>query len=361
VDFSKKIIDWYFQHKRNLPWRKTKDAFKIWVSEVILQQTRVEQGLTYYKAFVKKFPDVYSLAAANENDVLKLWQGLGYYTRARNMMAGARQIVEQYNGIVPNTFEQIIKIKGIGSYSASAILSFAFNKPYPVMDGNVKRVLARYFNIGTDIKSKATENLIFRKLERLFDKKNPADFNQAIMEFGALQCKINNPECTQCVLKSSCKAFIKNRVSKIPYTLKKTELKTRFFYYLVPLFKFKNEKFTYLEKRQDDDIWRHLYQFPLIESEKKLNIKDLIKSTAYKKLMNDNQAEIVPSMSTYLHKLSHQIIEAAFLQVNISKELPDENYIKVKLVDLKKYPVSRLTEKYLNQNLNLKTNFKKIF
>lgn len=357
MDFSKKIITWYFQYKRNLPWRKTNDAYKIWVSEVILQQTRVEQGLAYYKAFVKKFPDVYSLAAANENDVLRLWQGLGYYTRARNMLAGARQIVEQHNGVLPNTFDQIIKIKGIGSYSASAILSFAFNKPHPVMDGNVKRVLARYFNIGTDIKLKATESLIFRKLERLFDKKNPADFNQAIMEFGALQCKINNPECSQCIFKSSCKAFIKNKVSEIPYTLKKTGLKTRFFYYLVPLFKFKNEKFTFLEKRQDNDIWRHLYQFPLIESEKKLKATDLIKSKAYKKLLNDKQAEIVPFMETYHHKLSHQIIEATFLQVNILKVLPDESYIKVKLVDLKKYPVSRLTEKYLTQKLNLKTNF----
>ncbi len=357
MEFSKKIIAWYFQNKRDLPWRKTKDAYKIWVSEVILQQTRVEQGLAYYKAFLKKFPDVFSLAAASENDVLKLWQGLGYYTRARNMLAGARQIVEQFNGVVPDTFSQIIRIKGIGSYSAAAILSFAFDKPYPVMDGNVKRLLARYFNIGTDIKSKATENLIFQKLERLYDKKNPADFNQAIMEFGALQCKINNPECTQCIFKSTCKAFIKSSVSEIPFKLKKTEIKTRYFYYLVPLLEFRNEKFTFLEKRQDDDIWRHLYQFPLIESEKKLRESDLIKSTAYKKLLNNNQAEIVSFMDTYVHKLSHQIIEAAFLQINIFKGLHDENYIKVNLVDLKKYPVSRLTEKYLNQIVYLKTKF----
>jgi len=353
MKFSDKLIGWYLKEKRDLPWRRTKDAYKIWVSEIILQQTRVEQGLSYYERFIKKYPDVFVLALASEEELLKIWQGLGYYSRVRNMFIAAKEIVEKYSGVIPDSFDELIRVKGIGKYTASAILSFAYDLPYPVMDGNVKRVLARYFCIEQDIKSLATEKLIFHKLNGFFDKYRASDFNQAIMEFGALQCTVSNPDCPSCIFKQECKAYKNNMVSDLPLVSRKTQPKIRNFYYIVPMIEMKKNYLTYLVKREDDDIWKHLFQFPLIETEKALSRKKLLESAAFKKLIDNKRYEVIGFSEKFAHKLSHQLINAVFVQLRIFAELKDRNLKKVMIKDLKKYPVSRLTENYLKKNMSV--------
>jgi len=352
MKFSDKLIEWYLLKKRDLPWRRTKDAYKIWVSEIILQQTRVEQGLSYYERFIKKYPDVFDLASASESELLKMWQGLGYYSRVRNMYIAAKEIIEKYNGVIPDSFDEIMRLKGIGKYTASAILSFAYDLPYPVMDGNVKRFLARYFCIEQDVKSLAAEKLIFQKLNKIFDKHRASDFNQAIMEFGALQCTISNPDCQRCVFKKECKAYKNNKVSGLPLVSRKTQPKIRHFYYFVPVIEIKRKQLTYLVKREDDDIWKHLFQFPLIETEKALPRKELLDSADFKKLIDNKRYEVIGFSEKFAHKLSHQIINAVFIQLMIFAELKDRKLKKVMIKDFKKYPVSRLTEKYLKKNLS---------
>ncbi|HNW69234.1 MAG TPA: A/G-specific adenine glycosylase [Bacteroidales bacterium] len=349
MEFSDKLTGWYFINKRDLPWRETKDAYKIWVSEIILQQTRVEQGLSYYKRFIQRYPDVFVLASANEGDLLKLWQGLGYYSRVRNMHMAAKEIVVKYNGVIPDSYDEIIRLKGIGKYTAAAILSFAYDLPYAVLDGNVKRVLSRFFCIEQDIKSPSTEKLIFEKLNRLFDKNRSSDFNQAIMEFGALYCKVSNPDCPKCIFIKECKAYKKNKVSILPLVSKKTQPKIRHFYYVVPVIKMKGGYYTYLIKREDDDIWKHLFQFPLIETEKALSRKQLLDSQSFKRLIGNARYDEIGFSKKFVHKLSHQVINAVFVQIGISSGLKDKKLKKVRVDDLHKYPVSRLTENYLKK------------
>jgi A/G-specific adenine glycosylase len=228
MNFSKTIIRWYNKNKRDLPWRHTKDPYKIWLSEIILQQTRVQQGLPYYETFVKKFPTVHHLAKANEDVVMKTWQGLGYYSRARNLHYSAKFISKNLKGKFPNNFEEIKKLKGIGDYTAGAIASFAFNKPYPVVDGNVFRVLSRYFGIKTPIDSAKGKNEFVEKATLLLDKKNPGTFNQAIMEFGAMKCVPQNPDCGKCPLKNGCEALANDTVSALPFKSKKNKIRTRY-------------------------------------------------------------------------------------------------------------------------------------
>ncbi len=351
MNFSDNLISWYYQHKRKLPWRNTNDAYKIWVSEVILQQTRVEQGLAYYERIIAKYPDIFSLAAAKEEDLLKLWQGLGYYTRARNMLSAAQEIVADYAGIFPHSFNEIIKIKGIGKYTAAAILSFAYDLPYPVMDGNVKRVLSRYFCLTGDIVNTATEKELENKLQKVFDKKRPSDFNQAIMEFGALHCKADNPGCANCVVKDGCIAFLKNKVAELPVKSRRTKVKTRYFYYLVPWLKVHGQKYTFLQKREAEDIWKHLFQFPLIETAKKLSWNRLAVTPEFKNFLKNDHYKVLEISDVYFHKLSHQTICAVFVQLEVFSGLHDEKLNKVPIQNLKKYPTSRLIEKYLNEHV----------
>lgn len=352
MEFSDKLIRWYFLNKRDLPWRETKDAYKIWVSEIILQQTRVEQGLSYYTRFIQKYPDVFVLASANEDELLKLWQGLGYYSRVRNMHIAAKEIVEKYKGVIPDSYYEIFRLKGIGKYTAAAILSFAYDLPYPVMDGNVKRVLARYFCIEKDIKSPSTEKVFFQKLNSIFDKNRASDFNQAIMEFGALQCTVGNPDCQKCVFNEECKAFKKNKVSVLPLVSKKTQPKVRHFYYVLPVIETKRNYYTYIVKRENDDIWKHLFQFPLIETDKAVSRKQLFDLQSFKELTGNTRYEVIGFSDKFVHKLSHQIINAMFVKIRIFTELKDKKLKKIRVDDLNKYPVSRLIEKYLKKNLS---------
>ncbi|MCK9613292.1 MAG: A/G-specific adenine glycosylase [Bacteroidales bacterium] len=347
MSFAKKLIKWYHKNKRDLPWRNTDDAYKIWVSEIILQQTRVEQGKSYYLKFIEKYPDIRSLAEADEKELLKLWQGLGYYSRALNMHIAAKQISLMHHGELPESYDEIIKLRGIGKYTAAAILSFAYSQPYPVLDGNVKRVLARIYAVNSDISETGTEKIFYKKLDEILDKKNPSDFNQAIMEFGALHCVPVNPDCKICIFIKECKAFNSGKVDEIPLKKRKSKVKRRYFYYIVPFNNKNNITYTFLMQRGQNDIWKLLFQFPLIETTKPLSILELRKTYEFRKMTRGVKYKISEVSPAYIHKLSHQEIFAVFIQLHISGELHVDKLIKIKAKDLEDYPVPRLIEKYM--------------
>lgn len=347
MHFSTSLISWYNSNKRNLPWRLTTNVYHIWASEIILQQTRVAQGTQYYNRFLERFPDIFSLADADESEVLKVWQGLGYYSRARNMHAAARQIVNEYGGGFPSDYKSLIKIKGIGSYTASALLSFGYNLPFPVIDGNVKRVISRLFAIKQEINSPKATSLISEKLEKVFDKENPADFNQAIMEFGALQCKPGLPDCQNCVFKSICRAYIKGQVLKFPLISKKQIELRRYFNYIVPVFYRRNNTFTFLQKRNGNDIWKNLYEFPLIEMDHILSEKEIMIHADFRKKFPMKKIKVLSKSEPVIHKLTHQIIYAWFIHIEIEGSFKKIGLREVMVSDLKLFPISRLVEKYL--------------
>ncbi|MGB5419748.1 A/G-specific adenine glycosylase [Algibacter sp.] len=319
--FSKILRHWYSTNKRNLPWRETQNPYNIWLSEIILQQTQVKQGLPYYEAFVNEFPTVFDLAKANESDVLKLWQGLGYYSRARNLHASAKYIAKDLNGEFPDNYKDLLKLKGVGDYTASAIASICFNEVAAVVDGNVYRVLSRYFGIDTPINSSKGAKEFKTLAQKLIDKKQPAEFNQAIMEFGATQCKPSNPDCNICPFKDSCIAFNKNTIGELPVKIKSAKAKKKYFNFLVCI---SEDEKTILEKREGKGIWQNLYQFPLIETEKNISEK------RFKSLVENEDLlkEISFEMSLYnkdaiIHKLSHQHLYTKFWIINIER-LPVE-------------------------------------
>ncbi len=284
MKFSQLLISWYNNNGRDLPWRRTNDLYHIWVSEIILQQTRVNQGMQYYHRFLERFPDIKSLALADETEVLKIWQGLGYYSRARNMHTAAKQVINDYDGVFPSDYNTLIKIKGIGSYTAAALLSIGYNLPYPVIDGNVKRIMSRFFAIEIPINTAKAENLIVEKIKMVFDYKNPALFNQAIMDFGALHCKPGQPDCATCIFNKNCIAFNTGQVLHFPKTQKKQKLTKRHFYYIVATHYHLNQRCTFLVKRNGKDIWKNLFEFPLIEMKELIDVEKLLASDAFKNL-----------------------------------------------------------------------------
>ncbi|MBI3502095.1 MAG: A/G-specific adenine glycosylase [Bacteroidetes bacterium] len=337
MNFSKIISQWYEKNKRDLPWRKTKDAYKIWLSEIILQQTRVAQGLPYYREFVKKFPTVRHLAQAKEDLVLKTWQGLGYYSRARNLHATAKFISKNLKGKFPAEFEEIKKLKGVGEYTASAIASFAFNKPYAVVDGNVFRVLSRVFGIKIPIDSAEGKKVFLEKANSLLDKKNPGLFNQAIMEFGALQCVPQNPDCKICPLKKNCVAFKKNLVGVLPVKSKKIKIRERFFNYFIV----RDKEKILIRKRTGNDIWKNLYDFPMIETNKEIK----------NGRMDGWKSGNLKCTASMRHILSHQVIFAKFWEIdsNSFSQPPDSFYINESQANNFAFP--RLIEKYFDEKL----------
>ena len=272
-EFARLLIEWYHEHKRDLPWRNTNDPYLIWISEIILQQTRVAQGYAYYQRFIERFPNLESLAAAEENEVLKYWQGLGYYSRARNLHQAAISV----NGVFPVKYEDILKLKGVGTYTAAAICSFAYNQPHAVVDGNVYRVLSRFFGINEPIDSRKGKKIFASLAHDLLDKIQPALYNQAIMDFGALQCTPLSPDCTVCPFKNRCFAFNHNMVSSLPIKQNKTKTSERFFYYLL----IRDNGNIYLNKRTENDIWKNLYELPLIESNTALAVDDFIRKQEF--------------------------------------------------------------------------------
>ena len=331
MTFGQKLTSWYLQNKRDLPWRKTKNPYKIWLSEVILQQTRVVQGLPYYENFVNSFPTVFDLAKADEQQVLKIWQGLGYYSRARNLHHTAQYISENLNGEFPKTYNELIKLKGIGSYTASAIASFCFDEKVAVLDGNVYRVLSRYFGVETDISSSKAKKEFQNLADEVLDKNRPALFNQAIMEFGALQCVPKNPNCEVCVLNDSCVALKDKKVAQLPVKVKKTKVKKRFLNYLIFLDENNN---TLINKRTQNGIWKNLYEFPLLELEEK-DIPNKILNLYSEKY---TISEIIPfNEKPVVHKLSHQELHIFFWKIEIKNTL--ENGISFNEIENFPFPI----------------------
>ncbi|NVO18714.1 MAG: A/G-specific adenine glycosylase [Bacteroidetes bacterium] len=350
MTISQTLISWYHQHKRNLPWRSTTDPYKIWLSEVILQQTRVSQGMDYYYRFLERFPDVFSLASAEEQDVLKLWQGLGYYSRARNLHHAAKTVVQEYGGQFPRSYEGLLKLKGIGEYTAAAIASIAFDIVVPVIDGNVARVLSRIHSIEEPVNSPAGMKRLRQIASELIPANDPATFNQAIMEFGALHCKPSNPECRSCPLRLECSALKTNSVAEFPRKIKASVVKELFFYYLVIQYSINDETFVLLNHRQKQGIWKNLYDFPLIESSSALEVGSILDSPVFQNLIPATSIIKLNFSSEYIHLLSHRKITAQFIRIDLDS--PPANmgsFGGSPVSEVDKYPVSRLVERYLEE------------
>ena len=344
--FDKRLAGWYKKNKRDLPWRKTKEPYPVWISEIILQQTRIDQGMEYYLRFLERFPGILELAGADEEEVLKLWQGLGYYSRARNLHAAAKQIMDLHDGIFPSGYDEIRRLKGIGDYTAAAIASISFGLPYPVIDGNVLRFFTRFFGIADPVDTQKGKTAVLKKALEYIDKTNPGDFNQAVMEFGALQCRPGIPDCTVCPLKKDCFAFWHHSIADFPVKSKRQPQRTRYFHYLVFTQNAKNKKFIYLKKRTGNDIWKNMFDFPVIETAKAVSLKKLISSPAWTGITGVVPYSIVSEVKVHKHMLSHQVILARFyiLELPPARRLP---FLKVSLADLEQYPVPRLIERFM--------------
>ncbi|MCU0359346.1 MAG: A/G-specific adenine glycosylase [Bacteroidia bacterium] len=341
--FSEKLLVWYQLNKRDLPWREEKDPYKIWLSEIILQQTQVIQGLAYYQKFITHFPKVQALAEASENQVMKLWEGLGYYTRARNLHATAKIIASQYKGKFPKHYNQIRALKGVGDYTAAAIASFAFNLPHAVVDGNVYRVLSRVFNLKVPIDTAAGKKQFQELATALLPNKKAATYNQAIMEFGARYCKPRQPDCQNCIFSHTCMAFEKSLVESLPVKEKKTKVVPRYFNYVVLI---DTNNRVSLQKRTSNDIWKGLYEFPLIESSEPISLKKALALAEKKFGLSALRSKLIYQSGNYKHLLSHQTIHACFY---VFKPVKFKNATteNIALKDLSAYPFSQLLVKFL--------------
>lgn len=311
--FTSKLLDWHANENfRSLPWKEEKDPYKIWLSEVILQQTRAEQGLPYYLKFINQYPTVTDLANAKDNEIFKLWEGLGYYSRCRNLLATARIIKELYKGIFPKNYEDILNLKGIGNYTAAAIASFAYNLPYAVVDGNVYRVLARYAGIDLPIDGNEGKKVIASLAQELLAANKAAAYNQAIMDFGASICKPKNPLCLECPFQRNCKAYSEDTVSILPIKSKKIKVKSRYFNYIVV----ETPTHYWIEKRTAADIWRDLHQTLLLETDKKINLQQLRKLLSGKNIFK--KAYPLVLLQSKEQKLSHQLIISSIYNIKIN-------------------------------------------
>ncbi len=340
-EFSKTLISWYLKNKRDLPWRNTIDPYKIWLSEIMLQQTRVAQGMPYYFKFIDTFPSVKNLADATEEDVLKLWQGLGYYSRARNLHATAKYISYELNGVFPNNYKDLKKLKGVGDYTASAIASICYKEPKAVLDGNVFRVLSRIYGIDLAINSSEGIKFFANLSQELIDVKAPDTHNQAIMDFGAINCSPKKPLCESCVFSLGCIAYNSSLVSNLPVTIKKGVSKKRFFNYIIPI---ENSKYTVLNKRLEKGIWANLYEFPLIETNKSIGFEEMNELSLDLSFLETNFKLYLFNEKEIIHKLSHQHIYTKFwITTNVS--LPNS---KILISNIDNYPVSVLIANFIN-------------
>lgn len=321
MNFTNLLIEWYLQKKRDLPWRNTTNPYPIWLSEIILQQTRVAQGMPYFYAFLESFPTVKELAIADEQQVLKLWQGLGYYSRARNLHQTAQYIANELDGVFPNSYAGLIQLKGIGEYTAAAIASFAYNEPVPVVDGNVFRVVSRYFGIESDINTGKTKKEFTALAAELLSKEQPALFNQAIMEFGAMHCTPKNPDCENCIFNSSCVALQKGLVGQLPFKSKKIKIRKRYFNYIVLQDKKGNTK---IQQRTDKGIWHNLYEFPLFETTQEEGFETIAPLIKNDTDFGDSVVSIQEANPiSLIHKLSHQHLYIKFWKVTVNNTLTD--------------------------------------
>ena len=342
-EICSRLFEWYSVNKRDLPWRATRDPYLIWISEVILQQTRVAQGYDYFVRFIQRFPTVESLAYASEDEVLRMWQGLGYYSRARNLHTAAKQVVGM--GHFPNTYDAIRQLKGVGDYTAAAVASFAFDEPKAAVDGNVCRVWTRVFGIEEPIDSARGKNMVVEAAQALLPEKHAAKYNQTVMEFGALQCVPRNPDCNACPIAHKCVALAQGRVGLLPVKSHKTKVAPRYLSYLY----IHNESSLLLHKRTGDDIWHGLYELPLIETPSAVSIDNLLACNAYTYWHS--------LLSTYVYKgstegikhiLSHRVLHATFHEIELRDSLPcPEEYVVVPFDEIQKYALPRLIERYL--------------
>ena len=339
-DFSHSLLAWYADHKRDLPWRGIKDAYRIWVSEIILQQTRIVQGYEYYLRFVTAFPTVKDLAAASEDEVLHMWQGLGYYSRARNMRKAAQQIMQEMGGTFPTTYEAIRSLKGVGDYTAAAISSFAFDLPHAVVDGNVYRVLSRYFGIDTPIDS-AEGKKYFRKMaQQLLPTTHQADYNQALMDFGAMQCTPSSPQCQECVLRDGCVALHTSRIHELPIKQRKVKVRQRYFIYI----KVMTPRGIWLHRRMANDIWKGLYEYPLLEFEASPTETDILQRQFFSNIPSGGVLK--QQCANYRHVLTHQVIIANLYTLTFDKEvIPPEGIISVTRADIDTYALPQILHK----------------
>ena len=336
-NFSEILINWYREHKRELPWRESSDPYLIWISEIILQQTRVVQGYDYFIRFIKRFPDVTSLAEADEDEVMKFWQGLGYYSRARNLHAAARSM----NGVFPKTYPEVLALKGVGEYTAAAICSFAYNMPYAVVDGNVYRVLSRYLGIETPIDSTEGKKLFASLAGEFLDKSRPAVYNQAIMDFGAIQCTPQNPACLFCPLAGSC------MVAQLPVKQHKTKTTERFLNYIYV----RAGACTFINKRTGNDIWKNLFELPLIETASSVTEEELLALPEFIKLFDKEEVPVVRSICRNVkHVLSHRVLYANFYEVVLPEKTKSfSSYLKIKTNELEQYAVPKLIHAFLEK------------
>lgn len=321
MNWTTKLLSWYSENKRSFVWRSTKEPYRIWLSEIILQQTRTAQGLPYYKNFIANFPSISDLALAKEDEVLKLWQGLGYYSRARNLHATSKYIHFELKGVFPNTFKELMELKGVGDYTASAIASICFDLPEAVVDGNVYRFLSRFFGIDISINSSTAHKEFKMKATELMDVSKPGEFNQALMEFGAIQCVPRSPNCSSCPFAKECVAFNQNKIQSLPVKTKKTKVTKRHFNYLV----IKDPQERYLmEQRTEKGIWKQLYQFPLVESENQIFTFSELSNIEKLPLRKPNKIRRVTlwNHDPIIHKLSHQTLFVHFWSIEYEDLLP---------------------------------------
>ena len=341
-NFSNNILIWYSCHRRDLPWRDTCDPYRIWISEIILQQTRVSQGYDYFLRFLERFPNVQALAEASEDEVMRLWQGLGYYSRARNLHAAAKSM----NGTFPKTYDEVRALKGVGDYTAAAICSFAFNMPYAVVDGNVYRVLARYFGIQEPIDTTQGKKLFASLAQDQLDCSCPADYNQAIMDFGALMCTPQSPMCATCPLAETCVALRTGQVETLPQKQKKLAIKTRYFHYLW----IKAGDYTFISKRTERDIWQNLYELPLVESDHQLTATELLQAIQ-SQIAEGEEPQLTLLQQGVKHVLTHRIIMADFYQLILPSNTHSfASYNKIKVEQLTDFAYPRLITYFLDKS-----------
>lgn len=345
VEIKQRIRDWYKWNRRLLPWRETNDPYRIWVSEIILQQTRVNQGKHYYHRFLERFPDLESLARAKEDEVLKVWEGLGYYSRARNMHAAAKYVFHRKEGKFPGSFSEILDLKGVGPYTAAAVASMAFHEPRAVVDGNVHRVLSRLFGIEEAPGNYRNSSRILQEAEKLLDREDPGTHNQAIMELGALVCTPAQPDCPSCPLQDLCHAHKNDRTAELPVRSRPVSRRIRYFHYLV----ISNGHGIWLGSRKSKDIWQGLYEFPLIETARAVSTESLIKTEAWSAFLGRPGIKPSKVSGPVKHVLSHQEILASFYQICMDRSFSLSGFEKVGATELDRYPVPKLIGNYLDR------------
>ena len=350
MSFSQKLLHWYLENGRDLPWRKTKDPYVIWLSEIILQQTRVEQGMPYFLRFVETFPNVKAFADADEETILRLWQGLGYYSRARNMHKAAKMVMDEFHGVFPQAYADVIRLPGIGEYTAAAISSFSVNEARAVLDGNVYRVLSRYLGEQSPINSGQGKKIFTALAQEMLDKQSPGLYNQAIMDFGAIQCRPKNPLCEDCIFRLDCTAFKEDRVDSLPVKLKGKASRNRYFHYFI----LRAEEQMLMSKRGQDDVWANLYEFPMLETTDDLSIPDLIAQEDFEQYFKPDTV-LCPVGTQVKHVLSHQNIYARFYQVEdiqmLKKKKKNWHYYYFEKID--KLAKHKLIFSFLEKNSQL--------